>query len=146
MPDNSALAFFQFIISFGNTSVRSTPTNLGNIHILQPIIIVNTPIERPLSFLLRYVMCRRELITTIGGASDIVYQITHCPSEAALQRLLLDWAKSGQQGQMPRPDPRRGLGCLDRSDAWRWDCSDTGGDGGSSRMGTGYDRQAVWAW
>jgi len=62
-------------------------------------------------------MCTRTkliaLSLTSSATSEAGYQIFHCPPEAAYQQVLLDWVKSGQQGPMPRPDPRRGLGCLD---------------------------------
>ncbi len=62
-------------------------------------------------------MCTRTQLLTpnssTGTTHVLGYEIQHCPPEALYQQVLLDWVKSGQQGQMPRPDPRRGLGCLD---------------------------------
>lgn len=88
-------------------------------------------------------MCtRNKLITfnpTTGGTSEGGYQISYCPSEAAYQQILLDWAKSGQQGQMPRPDPRRGLGCLD----WTGVASAGGGAGAGRGMRTVYVRETL---
>lgn len=46
-----------------------------------------------------------------GAVIEGGYQIQHCPPEAQYQQILLNWAKTGQHGPMPRPDPRRGLGC-----------------------------------
>lgn len=83
-------------------------------------------------------MCTRtKLISfnpTTGGTSEAGYQIIHCPPEAAYQRVLLDWVKSGQEDQMPSPDPRRGLGCLDGPNAW------TGGSANSAAAGGGTGR------
>jgi len=73
---------------------------------------------------------------TTGSTSEAGYQILHCPPEAAYQQVLLDWAKSGQHGQMPRPDPRRGLGCPESVGA-QW-------AGAGRGMRTAFVREAAW--